>query len=114
MPEILDPIKSEPSKAKTGKDQNKDVDELAVKREFMTFREEVWFYWVRVIILVAAAFGTIGVVGVYMWHIVGPASCRWLCDTDLTKLKDLAITVVVGMLMSVATTYFFRKNNHKN
>jgi hypothetical protein len=32
-----------------------------------------------------------------------------MADADISKLKDLAITIIVGLLMSLTTSYFFKK-----
>lgn len=79
------------------------------ERQRMSFREDVWFYWVRVGFLLFASLATLGVVSIYMLHLVIPVEWRWLCDSDMTRLKDLSLTIIVGLLMSVTTTYFFRK-----
>lgn len=78
----------------------------------MPFKEEYWFYCVRVGFLILSAFLSLAVVAVYMWHVIGPESLRWLCESDLTRLKDLAITIIVGLLMSTTTTYFFKRNGN--
>lgn len=115
MDEIRDPITTDEScyTQKRIADGSADPDEYGKKRRSMHFKEEVWFYWVRVGFLIVSALGCLAVVFVYMWHLIGPNSYRWLCDSDLTKLKELALTIIVGLLMSVTTTYFFKKNGNK-
>lgn len=93
-------------------DASADPDTYQCARDKMSFKEEVWFYCVRVAFLVISAVLTFSVVAVYMWHVVGPEKWRWLCDSDLTRLKDLAITIIVGLLMSTTTTYFFKRNGN--
>lgn len=79
-----------------------DIEKPFVKeRQRMSFREDVWFYWVRVGFLLFASLATLGVITVYMLHLVMPADWRWLCDSDMTRLKDLSLTIIVGLLMSV-------------
>ena len=115
MDDIRDPLTTDENcyaQEKTA-DSSADPDEYGTKRRSMHFKEEVWFYWVRVGFLIVSAFGSFSVVLVYMWHLIGPSSCRWLCENELTKLKELALTIIVGLLMSVTTTYFFKKNGNR-
>lgn len=87
-----------------------DIDKpYGKERAKLSYHEDRWFFWVRVIFLLVASLGTLSVVLVYLWHLAGPLSARWLPDADIIKLKDLAITIIVGLVMSVTTTYFFKK-----
>lgn len=95
-----------------GNPPDSDPDEYSVERKKMSFKEERWFYFVRVGFLVVSSVLTFFVVVIYMWHLLGPSSYRWLCSDDLVKLKDLAITIIVGLLMSTTTTYFFKRNGN--
>lgn len=105
-PEIIDPMTNAPV---GGNNSNRDVDEYAPRRRFMSYREDVWLYWVRVFFLVFSCLATLAVVTVYMWHLVAPTYWRWLADIEISKLKDLALTIIVGLIMSATTTYFLRK-----
>lgn len=114
LPEIRDPfancdeVENTPDNATP-----EDPDEYGRKRRKMHFQEDVWLYWVRIGFLIATSLGTFGVISVYMWHLVAPANWRWLCEPDIMKLKDLAITIIVGLVMSITTSYFFKKEHTK-
>lgn len=112
MPKLHDPIQEGVLDGPNGANGNgsDDPDEYAPKRRFMLWREEVWLYWVRVGFLLVSALGSFSVISIYMWHLTAPQTWRWLCDADISKLKDLAITIIVGLIMSATTTYFFKKN----
>lgn len=101
-----------PDISDAGSASDADVDEFQCARNKMSFKEEFWFYCVRVGFLLLSSFLSLAVVIVYMWHVIGPESLRWLCDSDLSRLKDLAITIIVGLLMSTTTTYFFKRNGN--
>lgn len=89
-----------------------DIDEYQCARRRMSFREEFWFYCVRTGFLLVSALLSFAVIVVYMWHLVGPPDYRWLSQDDLIKIKDLVIAIVVGLLMSSITTYFFKRNGN--
>jgi len=74
----------------------------------MSFHEKRWFYGVRVGSLIFVCAATFVVVSIYVAHLVLPTGCRWLDAQDMSSLKDLSISITVGLLMSATTTYFFR------
>lgn len=88
---------------------NKDVDEYSHKLRGWVYVENRLLYWIRFVFLIFTTILSLGVVTTYMWHLVGPESCRWLQGGDISKLKDLALTIIVGLIMSFATSYFFSK-----
>lgn len=92
--------------------QEKEIDTpFAQKRQAMSYHEDRWFYWVRVGFLLLASVVSAAIVIIYLWHLVMPQNLRWLCDNDFSRLKDLALTIIVGIILSLTTTYFFNKKN---
>lgn len=86
-----------------------DVDSFKKLRNKMLFGEEKCLYWIRISFLIVSVVATFGIVGIYVWHLVAPLSYRWLLDNDLTKIKDLALTIITGIILSQTTSYFFKK-----
>ena len=78
-------------------------------RRKMSYQEDVCLYWVRVAFLVLGSLLTFGVIFVFISHLIMPISWRWLDDSELVKLKDIAVTIIVGLLMSAITAYFFKR-----
>ena len=92
-------------------DENIDKQDVPfhVERQKMSYQEDQWFFWVRVGFLVFSSFLTVAVVTIFLWHLVAPSPARWLPEADLAKIKDVALAIIVGLVMSGATTYFFKK-----
>lgn len=89
---------------------NQDVDsELEAKRKLRDFSEETWFYWVRVIALCLISLCGFAIVGTYILHLIFPEKWHWVTPSQLSSLKDLAITILTGAVISQATTYFLGK-----
>ncbi len=84
---------------------------LADQKAAIQANEEKWLYWVRLFFLILAVLITSSVVLIYLWHLCAPECLRWLKVADLTKIKDLATTIIVGLVLSISTTFFFKKNN---
>jgi hypothetical protein len=82
---------------------------LKTRRDEMSFSEEKWFFKVRVSFLVLAS--ACSAISVFLFNILMPERWRWLSEGDLAKIKGLAITIIVGLIMSGATTYFFRRKS---
>jgi hypothetical protein len=73
--------------------------------------EAIWLFWTRMFFLGLAAVCTAGIIVVYLLHLAISPRWRWLSPSDLTRIEGLAITIIVGLVMSGATTYFFKKKN---
>ena len=82
------------------KSSDRDIDEFSAKRKVLSYKEERWFYNVRIGFLIFTSAASLIVVGIYMWHLVAPCSWCWLSDAGLVRLKDLALTIIVGAVSS--------------
>ncbi len=82
---------------------------LAKQRKAIQAKEEKWLSNIRMIFLCLAVSITTIVLIVYFWHLCAPECVRWLDNTDLIKIKDLATTIIVGLILSISTTFFFKK-----
>ena len=85
-------------------------DELEAKRKKRDFSEEGWFYWVRIIAVGVVAVLSLSIIIIYWWHLVGYEPWRWLKDCEVIHIERAAITIVVGIVGTLATTYFLKKH----
>lgn len=108
-PQICDPIQGDDQLSATQGKSNENVDEYEPKRRQLNFKEENWFYRVRVAFLIIVSSFTLGIIFCYLWHLVAPKEWRWLEDIKESGLKDLALSIIVGLSMSLITTYFFKR-----
>ncbi len=81
-----------------------NADEEAHKRA-----EAGALHWIKLVaILFIPALAGVCVL-VYVLHMLLPESYRWLCDEDLSALRSLSISVLTGVLSSLAIGYFVQK-----
>lgn len=106
--QIIDPLNGNIAANKTKK-STENLDELDVKRKKRDYTEENWFFWVRMFFLLGSSVASFAIIFTLFWNILAPAENRWLFDEDIKRVKDLAITIIVGLIMSFSTTYLFRK-----
>ena len=106
MPEIEAPGNIDNTKRDDGNAEDKPYEKARAK---LDFQETLWFYRVRISFLLSASVATFGVVLIYVLNLVLPEHWRWLNEQDMSLLKDLSISIVVGLLMSATTAYFFRR-----
>jgi hypothetical protein len=86
------------------------LDATIVDKPFDVDRAEaIWLYRTRIFFLALASFCSAATIVAYLWHLLVPAKWRWLASNDLARIEGLAITIIVGLVMSGATTYFFKK-----
>ena len=45
---------------------------------------------------------------VYIWHLIGFPCMRWLKDPDLAEMRSISVSVLSGVVSSIAVSYFFR------
>lgn len=79
------------------------------ERAKMSFREDHWHFCVRVGLLLATAILTLLTVFTFVYHLIAPSGWHWLGSQELTRLKDIAGNIIVGLLMSSATAYYFKR-----
>jgi hypothetical protein len=84
---------------------------LEYKRKELFFKEELWFYYVRVFFLLLSAICSATVVVIFLFHLTMPERFRWLDGNELERIRELALTIIVGLVMSGSTTYFFKKKS---
>jgi pilus assembly protein TadC len=100
-PELVDPLQN---------DAEEEVDRsLEHARARMSFNEDRWLYWVRVFFILVLSIMTIGVIFIFLWHLLTPQYWRWLDPAEVEGIKGLAVTIIVGLAMSAVTSIFFRK-----
>lgn len=58
-------------------------------------------FWIRITFIIATVLGAIAIPGTYLWHILAPSCWRWLPTSELQSIKDLAVTIITGVTVSV-------------
>lgn len=107
--EIRDPILTEPVPTTAPQNADDDIDEYAPERRKQNFKEDTWFYYVRVGFLLVTSVGAACIVFIYLWNLLAPSSWRWLDTHNMAEIRDLAVAIIVGLSMSFTTTYFFKR-----
>ena len=69
--------------------------------------------WVRSAFLGGLAVITLVFLFVFFWHLLAPVDMRWLPIEEVESLKSLAISIMVGLIMSSVTFYFFTNQDPK-
>lgn len=46
---------------------------------------------------------------VWLWHVVMPASWRWLVAEEITNIQSIAISILTGAIASLVISYFLKK-----
>jgi hypothetical protein len=90
-------------------DEQQKTDEKVVIDKPWDENEARMLRWIRYFFV---GFGVIAftfVVGIFLWHILATARWRWLSPSDLDRIVNLAVSIIVGLLISAMTTYFFTK-----
>ena len=112
MPEQREiPIRMSPDSIDEGDiPRREDVDvELAEKRKRRVFREEGWFYRVRIAAVCICAFIALSVVCIYVWHLVLPETWCWLNEARLARIENAASMIVVGVIGTLSASYFLKR-----
>lgn len=58
-------------------------------------------------IAVMAIFTAIGsaIIFTYVWHLLSPSKWHWLLPNELARIKDLALSIATGVVLSLATKF---------
>jgi len=88
------------------KKEQKDATDVEI-RDKPWDNERYWLYRVRVFFLIFGASVTAIVLAVFFWHLLAPPSWRWLAIDEFDRISNFALSIVVGLLVSAMTTYFF-------
>ena len=91
----------------TGPSKNQDPDSSLDSK----FRngERKTFYYVRQAIWWILALCTLAIIITFVLHLVLPSSLRWLTHDELNDIKNFALTVTAGLLMSIGTNIVSKK-----
>ncbi|WP_302431990.1 hypothetical protein [uncultured Sutterella sp.] len=101
----LDFLSSE--KAQSIKDLPKQgkFNDLKDKR----FQQELTLrHWVTLVLIAFLCICALALVGTYVANLVLPAGCRWLSPGDMSAIKDIVVSIVAGLVMSLAIKYVTR------
>lgn len=66
-------------------------------------------HWVKLIAILFIPLLASACVLVYVLHILLPEGWRWLREEDLSSLRSLSVSVLAGVISSVAIGYFVPK-----
>lgn len=83
-----------------------DVDEKLWEK-----KEAVIVHWVKIAVFCLVPLLAGICVIVYLLHLLLPSDWRWLCDEDLAALRSASISILAGVMSSVAVGYFFPKKH---
>lgn len=67
------------------------------------------FHWVKLGCIWLIPFVAAAIIIAFTLNILLPHSWRWLTPTDLSGLQSLVISIVSGIVTSVAVNYFYKK-----
>lgn len=101
----LDFLSSE--KAQSIKDLPKQgkFNDLKDKR----FQQELTLrHWVTLVLIAFLCICALALVGTYVANLVLPAGCHWLSPGDMSAIKDIVVSIVAGLVMSLAIKYVTR------
>ena len=91
-------------------DATKDIEEpFETGRRRLSYREDVWQHYLRVGLLSFAALVASLAVSIFLLHLFSPTAWRWLNDSDLTRIKELALTIIVGIIVSSGILSIFKR-----
>lgn len=83
-----------------------DPDEVLAKR--WAQEETRAFHWVKMICIRGIPILAGVCIIVYFWHIIGFPCMRWMSEADLKDLRSIVVSVLSGVVSSVAVGYFYR------
>lgn len=86
------------------KEDSENADEpLIWAREESKAFHLVKMAWIYGVPILAGVF-----VIVYIWHLIGFPCLRWLDDPDLTDMRSVSVSILSGVVSSIAVSYFYR------
>ena len=65
--------------------------------------------WIRYYFIVLGVLCFTAVVFVFLWNLLASANHRWLSPGEMDRISNFAISIIVGLLISAMTTYFFSR-----
>lgn len=61
-------------------------------------------HWIKIGLMVFVSMVTLGIVGVYFFHLIAPDKWCWLSPNRLDALKDHSLSVASGLVVGLAIT----------
>lgn len=83
--------------------------ELDAKRKQRAFREEGWFYYVRIGAVCVCAVGAFAVALTFIWHLIAPEKYCWLTPDRIAHIESAASMIIVGVIGTLSASYFLKK-----
>lgn len=80
------------------------------KQSYQKFKEvhkrTEWscLHWIKIGLMVFVSMVTLGIVGVYFFHLIAPDKWCWLSPNRLDALKDHSLSVASGLVVGLAIT----------
>lgn len=96
----VDQLKTKLSEIEPGVDPDLIAIEKETKKEEIRERNRLKKWILRIFTCTGAV-----VVVTYIWHIIMPLSWRWLDPQEVTSIKDLALSISTGVIISFATKF---------
>ena len=86
-------------------------DELAELDKQHIANTKTITHWIKIGALGTCAFLAFAIVVVYTLHLLIPEGGRWLDAEDLQHIEKAGLTIIVGVVSTLATGYFLTSHN---
>lgn len=86
--------------------ENNDEDDFRRELERLHFNEEKIYHYLRIAFIVVTIVSAIAIVGTYLLHLIVAERLRWLSAGDLANIKDMAVTITTGVIVSFGVSQF--------
>ena len=91
----------------------KPIDKaLKQAKQKSDLREIITLSWIRSVFLIISPIIVLSIIIVYLLNLLLPEHYRWLLSNDLTQVKDLFISIVAGIVLSLTTSSFLKTNKN--
>lgn len=80
------------------KSKNENITEIEHSVKFRT-SENKHFHWLRIIFIWVSGLVLIAMGLIMAWHFVASEQWRWLSESEITNLKNMATTGVLGAVL---------------
>lgn len=91
------------------KDKKSDKDDPDTIRERNKSEELNILFNIKRIVIYVVSIVLILIFLVYIYHLIMPIQARWLLSEEVEKIRSIAISIIVGIMSGLISTYFFKR-----